>query len=375
MAIIGKAIPRSKDIIIKVADLVGCEPAVIDAIVQKETYASGFDPAKRLVIRPEAHKVATCPYLSTPDRKRAAKLGFTSQPKLLAYERDAVAAGSKAWAWVDALALQFGQEAAFYVTSFGSPQIMGFNFRQCGYDSPSLMVRAFADSEDAQLIAMGKFLIASNGKEACRLRKWSQIARLYNGKNYAKNHYDTDLEQLYNESAYAKSGGIAPIDDDILQYGSHGALVVALQGRLSELGFHVDPDGDFGAETRDAVRAFQFRQGLVVDGKVGASTQSALLIAAPKEPNSKPVTVIARESGTAQAGAATVAVGAASLATATASAVTDSDSPTSVPLHILHQILAIGVDKLLIALGVGAIIFGGYAIWRRIRAQRLRKIG
>src|SRR6476620_3657390 len=63
----------------------------------------------------------------------------------------------------------------------------------------------------------------------------------------------------------------------VLQRGSKGPAVLALQQRLKELGF--DPngtDGNFGPGTETAVRAFQQARGLGVDGKVGPNTGAAL---------------------------------------------------------------------------------------------------
>ena len=66
-----------------------------------------------------------------------------------------------------------------------------------------------------------------------------------------------------------------------LKQGSSGPDVKDLQQKLKDLGF--DPngvDGNFGAGTDKAVRAFQQANGLEVDGKVGPGTQAALDAAA-----------------------------------------------------------------------------------------------
>lgn len=58
----------------------------------------------------------------------------------------------------------------------------------------------------------------------------------------------------------------------VLRRGSRGAEVRALQRALAAAGHPVTVDGDFGARTEAAVRAFQSASGLVVDGVVGART-------------------------------------------------------------------------------------------------------
>lgn len=64
-----------------------------------------------------------------------------------------------------------------------------------------------------------------------------------------------------------------------LARGDRGPAVARLQRALDDAGASpaVVVDGDFGAETDAAVRAFQARRGLAVDGVVGAGTWSALL--------------------------------------------------------------------------------------------------
>ena len=82
---------------------------------------------------------------------------------------------------------------------------------------------------------------------------------------------------LYSSSAKAAPTAtptVKPTETpSALQMGSTGEKVVRLQSRLKTLGYYSgNVDGDFGAATRDAVRAFQRANGLSVDGKVGDAT-------------------------------------------------------------------------------------------------------
>lgn len=63
----------------------------------------------------------------------------------------------------------------------------------------------------------------------------------------------------------------------ILKRGSLGEDVEALQTALNALGFNAgEVDGDFGPQTEKAVRGFQQKAGLTIDGAVGPETWEAL---------------------------------------------------------------------------------------------------
>lgn len=62
-----------------------------------------------------------------------------------------------------------------------------------------------------------------------------------------------------------------------LHNGSQGEKVWKLQERLQELGYYTDAvDGQFGQGTKDAVIAFQKKNGLDADGYAGEETQRIL---------------------------------------------------------------------------------------------------
>jgi peptidoglycan DL-endopeptidase CwlO len=73
----------------------------------------------------------------------------------------------------------------------------------------------------------------------------------------------------------ARASGVVREHVDLLRLGSRGAAVVRVQKALG-----VSADGIFGPKTRAAVRAFQRSRGLLVDGVVGPRTRTALFGAA-----------------------------------------------------------------------------------------------
>ena len=64
---------------------------------------------------------------------------------------------------------------------------------------------------------------------------------------------------------------------DLLRKGDRGDDVKLLQHRLNILGSQLTEDGIWGVQTDSAVRGYQYRAGLTVDGIVGAKTKAALI--------------------------------------------------------------------------------------------------
>src|SRR3954471_14280823 len=63
----------------------------------------------------------------------------------------------------------------------------------------------------------------------------------------------------------------------VLREGSSGEAVKGLQRELVDAGYSLTVDGSFGPATSSAVRAYQSRTGLLVDGVVGNNTWGSLV--------------------------------------------------------------------------------------------------
>ncbi|MGN1369989.1 MAG: peptidoglycan-binding protein [Aristaeellaceae bacterium] len=99
----------------------------------------------------------------------------------------------------------------------------------------------------------------------------------------------TTLNKLYSSSALKPTAVPTSTPADTLKNGSSGTAVRQLQLRLKELGyFSGTADGDFGDATEAAVRAFQARNGLTVDGKAGTTTLNKLYSSTALKPTAKP---------------------------------------------------------------------------------------
>ncbi len=91
-----------------------------------------------------------------------------------------------------------------------------------------------------------------------------------------------------------------PAPSTTLAPGDKGAEVLALQQRLSELGYWLgEPDGSYGGLTTQAVLALQGVAGIDRDGRTGTQTRAALEAGARYEPTSTQgaVTEIDRDAG------------------------------------------------------------------------------
>jgi peptidoglycan hydrolase-like protein with peptidoglycan-binding domain len=62
----------------------------------------------------------------------------------------------------------------------------------------------------------------------------------------------------------------------ILKQGSRGDEVKAVQEKLKKLGFTIESDGIFGAQTHAAVITLQTVFGYDIDGDIGPATQKLL---------------------------------------------------------------------------------------------------
>ena len=65
--------------------------------------------------------------------------------------------------------------------------------------------------------------------------------------------------------------------DGLLRKGDTGAAIKLLQHRLNLLGWQLTEDGIWGVQTDSAVRGYQYKAALTVDGIVGAKTKAALI--------------------------------------------------------------------------------------------------
>ncbi|MFV0383861.1 N-acetylmuramidase domain-containing protein [Paracoccus sp. (in: a-proteobacteria)] len=220
--------------------------------------------------------------------------------------------GSGIASWRDSLGIPFATREAMFASacardpdkamaasSWGGPQIMGFNAAAAGFASARDMVVAMAADEAAQLDAFLRLIDGWGLITTLRAHDWLRFAARYNGSGQAA-AYARRIEAEYRRL----TGRASPV---VLRLGRAGdrAAVRELQRALG-----IEEDGAFGPATDAAVRAWQGRNGLVADGIVGAETWAALRDRRDAHPVAQPATMDVAARITTWASAATAAAGA-----------------------------------------------------------------
>jgi hypothetical protein len=176
--------------ILDIAEKNGIEYAALQAVCEIEARNTGFTSANALICLYEPHIAYR--YTSGPIRAQLVKAG-------LAYPRQGMKPYPRSsYPRIDQCTAIAGAEVACLSTSWGLPQMMGFNHKACGYGTALDMVKSFAESEYNQVEAMVKFIRASPSMlSALNNHDWAGFARRYNGSGYRQNKYDEKLAKAY----------------------------------------------------------------------------------------------------------------------------------------------------------------------------------
>lgn len=175
------------------AKRLGVTAAHIKAVVSVESSGAGFFAGRPLIL-PEPHRfhkwtkgifARSYPKLSYP------KWGSLPYPK-----------GQDARYDVLLDMIQLDVDGGFACASYGQFQIMGENYKMCGFTSPMAFAEAMARDEKSQLRAFEAFITSAGLLGALRRGDWAAFAKGYNGSAYKVNKYDVKLK-----AAFVKFGG------------------------------------------------------------------------------------------------------------------------------------------------------------------------
>jgi hypothetical protein len=238
----GDARPLSARAFIEAANDLGCDVAAIRAVWEVEAAGQGFLSDRSVVRRFEPHHMP------------GSSLTWRDSLRMSGRERN------------DAFMIAHTRSpmAALRATSWGGPQIMGFNAEAAGYRDAREMVAHMAAHEDQHLAAFVGLVQSWRLATALRAHDWLTFARRWNGSGQPE-VYARRMEAAYRRHAGGKASPV------VLRIGARGAAVKRLQEALG-----VRPDGAFGRETEAALIAFQKANGLIPDGVAGAKTWAAL---------------------------------------------------------------------------------------------------
>jgi LysM repeat protein len=167
-----------------------CETAAVRAVAEVESGGrTGFDAAKRPKILFEIHLFRsntnrrfdrTHPHLSAP---------YSSPRRRQSYRKDQ-------WQVIrEAFALD--PAAAVKSASWGMFQVLGSNYRICGWTTVRQFAADMFVSEAQHMRAFLGFCRANNLVRHLRNKNWAAFARGYNGPDYASNAYDTKMANAY----------------------------------------------------------------------------------------------------------------------------------------------------------------------------------
>lgn len=146
------------------------------------------------------------------------------------------------------------------------------NFRV--YDSMEEGVKGYFDFISTKRYANLKS--ASTPKEYLELIKkdgYATSSSYVNTNMSCITKYDLDKYDWNNVQSVSNP---YKLTDSIIKKGSKGESVKWLQYELNKHGYKLSVDGDFGAKTEAAVKDFQSKNKLVVDGIVGKNTIRSL---------------------------------------------------------------------------------------------------
>ena len=243
--------PLSRDDLNAALDLIDFDEAALWAVLAVETSGSGFLPDRRPKILFERHY-----FHRLTNGKYDADYPDISAPSAGGYGT----AGAHQYDRLET-ALRLDESAALQSASWGLGQIMGTHFEKLEYASPQEMVEGFVQSEGDQLQGIAKFLIAEGLDKALRDKNWAELAKGYNGPNYAINQYDAKLASFYDRFSRGKLPDLS---------------VRAAQLYLIYKGYSVTVDGVFGPATSKVLQHFQTNNNLPATGQLDDETLSAL---------------------------------------------------------------------------------------------------
>lgn len=171
---------------INAAKELNCEVATIKAVAEVESLNGGFQKdgiPKILFERHKFHQFTNGKYSKQyPDISNQRAGGYTNNEHVRLEK-----------------AAKLDRNSALKSASWGKFQIMGFNYSIVGFSTIQDFINAMYKSEGEQLKAFVQFIKSNKLDDELRDKKWTDFARIYNGKNYHINKYDIKMANAYKK--------------------------------------------------------------------------------------------------------------------------------------------------------------------------------
>lgn len=169
----------------------GVEEAAVRAVLRVESRGNGFGPDGRPIILYEPHIFS-----------RLTNRKYDASHPTISYRnwKERPYPGAQADRYKQlAEAFALDPEAALSSASWGLFQILGSNFRACGFTSASEFVADIAISHERQLMAFEGFVRTNNLIDELQRKDWTGFARVYNGPGQVET-YGRLLADAYNKA-------------------------------------------------------------------------------------------------------------------------------------------------------------------------------
>lgn len=231
----------------RAATKLGCSIAAIKAVAFVESRGDGFLKSGKPKILFERHL-----FHKITKGKFSARYPKVSNRRPGGYTKDEHARLE--------IAKSLNSSAALKSASWGQFQILGMNFRACGFSTVEDFVKSIESSYSNHLDAFVNFIIANKVMHnALKSLNWALFAKLYNGPAYKRNNYDVKMR-----AAHKKFIQSAPLTNSAINESKASADVIKfVQMRLNQLGFKAGKaDGILGPNTKGAIMAYQKKNGL-----------------------------------------------------------------------------------------------------------------
>jgi LysM repeat protein len=196
----------------KAAQELGCEINVIRAIDMIESGGrSGYDKKNRPLILYERHIFSkrTGHKYDKENPDLSSKVGYKLHKKGCKVSDSELKANYYSSTSDEnymrlAKAYALDKSSALQACSWGRFQILGDNFRTCGYPSVAAFVAAQVKNEIEQLQSFIEYIKSNKMQKALKEKNWCKIAEGYNGKNYKKFNYHKRIKRAYEKLSKTK---------------------------------------------------------------------------------------------------------------------------------------------------------------------------